>query len=94
LASEVISPIVAAFGVACIVGSGAAPLLMAQAPRSSVRDAALVLTAHSAVAGLAPLVGAFPVPLMGIAVSPILGAWLGLGGLTPVAAAREGKGAS
>jgi hypothetical protein len=89
-----LSPIVAGFGVACIVGSGAAPLLLARAPRPSVRDAALTLTAYSAVAGLAPVVGAFPVPLMGIAVSPIIGAWLGLGGLMHVAATPGRSAAS
>jgi hypothetical protein len=81
-----VSPVVACFGVACIAGSVAAPWLLARDSRSSVRDAALSLTAYSALAALAAAVGAFPVPLMGIAVSPILGAWLGLGGLMRVAA--------
>ena len=87
------SPFVACLGVAGIAGSIAAPLLLVRAHRGPVRDAALVLTAYSAVAGLAAAVGAFPVPLMGIAVSPILGAWLGLGGLMRVrttAARRRG----
>ena len=84
-----VSPVVACLGVACIAGSVAAPLLLARDTRSSLRDAALSLTAYSALAALAAAVGAFPVPLMGIAVSPILGAWLGLGGLLRVAATSQ-----
>jgi hypothetical protein len=84
-----VSPVVACLGVACIAGSVAAPLLLARGSRPSVRDAALSLAAYSGLAALAPAAGAFPVPLMGIAVSPILGAWLGLGGLMRVAAIDE-----
>jgi hypothetical protein len=84
-----VSPVVACFGVTCIAGCVAAPLLLARGSRSSVRDAALSLTAYSGLAALAAAVGAFPVPLMGIAVSPILGAWLGLGGLMRVAATPQ-----
>ena len=38
---------------------------------------------------MAPAVGAFPVPLVGMGPSPILGAWLGVGLLA--AAARAGS---
>ena len=88
-----LSPVLACLGVAGVAGSVAAPLFLAKADSRTVRDGALALTAYAAVAALAPLAGAFPVPLMGIAFSPILGAWLGVGGLlrataTPTAFAR------
>ena len=35
-----------------------------------------------------PLFGAFPVPLVGVGMSPILGAWLGVGLLAATARAR------
>lgn len=38
--------------------------------------------------------GAFPTPLVGIGVSPILGAWLGVGLLAGVAGREGGKGGS
>ena len=84
-----VSPVVACLGIACIVGSVAAPLVLTRNARPCVRDAALSLIVYSGLAALAPAVGAFPVPLMGIAVSPILGAWLGLGGLMRVAATSQ-----
>ena len=82
-----ISPVVACLGIAAIAGSLAAPLLLVRDPDPRARDAALALAAYSTLAALAPVVGAFPVPLMGMAVSPILGAWLGLGALLQLASA-------
>ena len=82
-----VSPVVACLGIAAIVGSLAAPLLLVRDPDPRSRDAALALSAYSTLAALAPVVGAFPVPLMGMAVSPILGAWLGLGALLQLASA-------
>lgn len=47
---------------------------------------ALALAACCAVQALAPAFGAFPVPLVGVGMSPVLGFWLGAGAL---AAARR-----
>ncbi len=74
-----LSPVLAGLGVAAIAGSVAAPLLSARVSGAPARDAALALAVYFAVAAVAPAVGAFPVPLMGLAVSPIIGEWLGLG---------------
>lgn len=41
--------------------------------------AALVLAAYAVLAALMPLVGWFPVPLVGMTMSPIIGLWLGAG---------------
>jgi hypothetical protein len=80
-----LSPAVACLGVAAIAGGVLSPLWLACDPRHPARDSALVLTCYLALASLAPVVGAFPVPLMGIAVSPIIGFWLGLGWLMHIA---------
>ena len=82
-----LSPVLACLGVAGVAGGVGAPLMVMKADSRPVRDGALALTAYAAVAALAPIAGAFPVPLMGIAVSPIIGAWLGLGALLRAAAA-------
>ena len=41
--------------------------------------AALALAAYAVLAALMPLVGWFPVPLVGMTMSPIIGLWLGAG---------------
>lgn len=41
--------------------------------------AALALAAYAMLAALMPLVGWFPVPLVGMSMSPIIGLWLGAG---------------
>lgn len=41
--------------------------------------AALALAAYAVLAALTPLMGWFPVPLVGMAMSPIVGLWLGAG---------------
>ena len=69
-----ISPALAALAMAALAGTALAPLLV----RS---PAAYGFAAYLALGALAPALGAFPVPLVGMGVSPILGAWLGFGAL-------------
>ncbi|GAA0537282.1 hypothetical protein FHS83_003428 [Rhizomicrobium palustre] len=78
------SPILAALTVLALA---AIPLLIANAARSSntpapYRLGALSLAIYFALASIASALGAFPVPLIGIGLSPILGFWLGIGFLT------------
>ncbi|MFV4677353.1 hypothetical protein ACNJU9_21265, partial [Mycobacterium tuberculosis] len=73
-----VAPILAVLGVAAIAGAVLTPLALARPRNAPVRDEALVLTTYFVVTALAPAFGAFPVPLMGMGISPILGAWLGL----------------
>jgi hypothetical protein len=68
------SPAIAALAVLSLAGAVLAPLLV----RS---PGALALTAYLALCALGPAFGEFPVPLVGMGVSPILGAWLGFGTL-------------
>jgi hypothetical protein len=57
---------------------GACAALMAVGT-TGVRTTARALGAYAMIAAIAPLVGAFPVPLVGMTMSPILGLWLGAG---------------
>jgi hypothetical protein len=64
-----------ALAVLTLAGAVLSPLAAAGASRA----AALGLSVYLALTALAPCLGAFPVPLVGMGVSPILGAWCGIG---------------
>jgi hypothetical protein len=63
---------------AALVGAVLAPLAAARAA-GETRSAAVALAGYGLLSALTPLAGAFPVPLVGMAMSPILGLWLGVG---------------
>jgi hypothetical protein len=73
------SPVAAAVAVALLAATALFPLRLAG--RSRPFPPALALAACCGVQALAPAFGAFPVPLVGIGMSPILGFWLGAGAL-------------
>jgi len=52
---------------------------LARSRGSDLRPAAIALAAYAVLSALTPLFGAFPVPLFGMGMSPILGLWLGIG---------------
>jgi len=79
-----LSPVAAAVAVALLAATALFPLRLAG--RSPPFTPALALAACCAVQALAPAFGAFPVPLVGVGMSPVLGFWLGAGAL---AAARR-----
>lgn len=85
------SPVAAAAAVALLAATALWPLRIAIADRPSSRAAALALAACCVASALAPVFGVFPVPLVGIGMSPVLGFWLGAGALA--AAHRSGAGA-
>jgi hypothetical protein len=76
------SPLLAAAAVLALAGI---VLLVAHRARaakpSPQRVAATSLALYFALSALAPLFGAYPVPLIGMGVSPMLGLWLGMGWL-------------
>ncbi len=72
-------------GATCVLALGTA----CAAPLGEGRRAGAALTAYFAGCALAPLVGAFPVPLAGMGMSPVIGFWLGVGAL--LAARRAGS---
>ena len=51
--------------------------------------AALALSAYFVFSALTPLFGAFPVPLVGIGVSPVIGFWMGAGLLAAIASRED-----
>jgi len=69
------SPGFAALAILALAGTAFTALVVAHS------SAAYALTAYLVLIALAPMFGAFPVPLVGMGVSPILGAWLGFGAL-------------
>jgi hypothetical protein len=73
------SPAAAAAGVTLLAATVLFPLRLAGQSRSFTP--ALALAACLSLQALAPAFGAFPVPLVGIGMSPILGFWLGAGAL-------------
>ncbi len=74
------SPLIAVVAVVALGGATLAPVMIAVRPEPSVvRAAALALAVYLVLSTLTPLFGAFPVPLVGIGMGPIIGFWLGVG---------------
>lgn len=69
------APLAGALGVLALSAACLAPLLA----RGASGHAASALSVYAVISALAPLFGAFPVPLMGIGMSAIVGLWLGVG---------------
>lgn len=78
------SPIAAVVAWAALAGAVLSPLAALRAPSAELRAAAMALATYGALSALVPLAGAFPVPLVGMGMSPILGLWLAIGLLTAV----------
>lgn len=72
------APVMAALAVVALTLATAAPILSGF---RSNRATALALAAYLAGTAIAPAIGAFPVPLVGMSMSPIIGFWLGIGAL-------------
>ncbi|WP_250633526.1 hypothetical protein [Pinirhizobacter soli] len=80
-----VSPLLAALAVMALAGTVLIPLLLTRTPSRLVRSAAIGLTIYLSLSAIAPIFGAFPVPLVGMGMSPILGWWLGFGALAGLA---------
>jgi cell division protein FtsW (lipid II flippase) len=85
------SPLAAAAAVVLLAATALWPLRMAAPDRPRTRVAALALAACCIVSTLAPAFGAFPVPLVGMGMSPVLGFWLGAGALAAVQRRERGE---
>lgn len=69
---------------------GPAVLTLKETP--TVRRAGEALSFYFVISAVMPFVGAYPVPLVGVGMSPVLGAWLAIGGLAClVVAERNGR---
>jgi hypothetical protein len=74
-----LSPITAGLALLLLFAFAATPALATRASSPGPRSAGLALSLCLALWAATPFIGAFPVPLVGIGLSPILGAWLGVG---------------
>lgn len=75
------SPLLALAGVMLLAALAAAPFLATRRRDSddAARTAGLALSALFVAWAIAPALGAYPTPLIGVGLSPILGAWIGIG---------------
>jgi hypothetical protein len=79
-----VSPVLLGVSAVALAAASVSPMILGRGVPSA-RTAALALSAYFIVAAIAPLLGAFPTPLVGMGESPILGSWLGAGVLAAVA---------
>lgn len=87
-----LSPLLAAMAVLGLAAFAATPAWVAhRLPGKEVGAAGYALSGLFLIWSLAPALGAFPVPLVGMGPSPILGAWLGVGLLAAAARAIESR---
>ncbi|MFL5295835.1 MAG: hypothetical protein ACJ798_05575 [Phenylobacterium sp.] len=84
-----LSPLAAVLAGVALGATVLTPTLVARAAVDPSRRAALALVVYIAISAVAPAFGAFPTPLVGIGVSPILGWWLGAGLLAALASGRR-----
>lgn len=75
---------VAAVSVVSLIAAAASPLLALSSAQPLASPAGVALSVYFLVCTAMPCFGAFPVPLMGMGMSPIVGFWLGIGALTAV----------
>lgn len=74
-----LSPALAAAGVLALLAVGLAPVLIARRADPRARFAGEALGLYLLASAAMPALGAFPTPLVGVGVSPVLGAWMGFG---------------
>ncbi|QFU32894.1 hypothetical protein [Brevundimonas sp. Bb-A] len=82
-----ISPLIGSLALILLAVFAAVPATLTR-PDARLKLAGAALSLCLAAWAVTPLFGAFPVPLVGVGMSPILGAWLGVGLLAATARAR------
>lgn len=82
-----ISPLIGGLALILLAVFTAVPATLTR-PDARLKLAGGALSLCLAAWAVTPLFGAFPVPLVGVGMSPILGAWLGVGLLAATARAR------
>ncbi len=84
-----LSPILGALALASLAATVLAGPVATRKAAPDVRLAGAALGVWLTLTAAAPFVGAFPVPLVGIGLSPILGVWLGVGLLAGLSRPQE-----
>ena len=74
-----ISPAIGAVALGSLIMFALAPGLIAREGPVEASVAGEALSLYLLISALAPFIGAFPVPLVGVGLSPVLGSWLGVG---------------
>jgi cell division protein FtsW (lipid II flippase) len=74
-----LSPMAAGLALVLLAGVAAAPVACTVSGPPALRLAGMALGLCLLVWAAMPFAGAFPVPLVGMGMSPIIGAWLGVG---------------
>lgn len=82
------SPLAGTGVLILLAATAAAPAVAVRSNASSLTAASLGLCACLLIWAVAPWLGAFPVPFAGIGMSPIVGAWLGVGLLAGMVGTR------
>ncbi|WP_339913888.1 hypothetical protein [uncultured Brevundimonas sp.] len=89
-----VSPVLALLAVVVLVATLLAPVLVAGSADRQGQTGGLALSAYFLTAAATTLFGAFPMPLLGVGMSPILGFWLGVGLLAATLRQSPGGAAS
>lgn len=89
-----VTPALALLAVAMLIATALAPALVARTSEGTGKTCGLALSAYCLATVGTTLFGAFPVPLLGIGMSPVLGFWLGVGLLAARLRPGSGPGAS
>jgi hypothetical protein len=84
-----LSGVLAAGAVAALVAVILSPVVVRNRASLGPRVAAGALSAYLLACAAAPMFGAFPVPLLGMGISPIVGFWIGAGALGSLVRRRE-----
>lgn len=74
-----VSPLLASIAGLALAAAALAPLSFSSSASHRARDGAIALSAYFVSVSLAPFLGWFPVPLVGLGMSFPIGFWLGMG---------------
>ena len=80
-----VSPILSLLAGVALAAAALAPLARLSPPGHPARNAAVALSAYFVTVSIAPFIGWFPVPLVGLGMSFPVGWWLGMGLLPAIA---------
>jgi cell division protein FtsW (lipid II flippase) len=83
-----LSPVLAVLAFAALIFFSLAPGGLVKGGARDEELAGRALSLYLLTSAIMPFLGAFPVPLVGVGISPVLGAWLGLGALAALSRAR------
>jgi hypothetical protein len=79
-----ITPLAAGLALAILLAAAATPGVLARTCGGDARAAGLALSVYLLLTAAMPFLGAFPTPLVGVGLSPVLGWWLAVGALAAV----------